>query len=164
MAKRASRRLTVRRVPDEEAFELVLPPCAEECAEDMEEVRAMLAAGETDVAVDELRWLVEQCGELLEAHQLLGEIALEDGDLPLARGHFGRAFELGLAAFSESGPPGLMPGTRGANRALFEAGKGLARCYHESGKAELAAEVVDQLLALDPGDPLRVKDLLTDTG
>ncbi len=62
------------------------------------------------------------------------------------------------------GGKGPLYRTRGANRALFEAGKGLARCYHESGKAELAAEVVDQLLVLDPGDPLRVKDLFGDGG
>ena len=125
----------------------------------MEEVRAMLAAGEIDVAVDELRWLVAGCNELLEAHKLLGEIAFSEADLRLARGHFGRAYELGLKAFPKRRPAGRLPYARGANRAFFEAGRGLAECLYQLGQSELAAEVVDQLLALDPSDPLELSRL-----
>jgi len=116
----------------------------------------MLDAGEIDAAVDELRWLLSECNGMLEAHKLLGEIALADGDLPLARGHLGLAYELGLKAFPKTGLPGLLPYARPANRAFFEAGKGLAACLDQSGESELAREVVDQLLALDPTDPLKL--------
>lgn len=155
-ASRPAPRLTLRPVPGEDVFELVHPPCADDRTEDMEEVHAMLNAGEIDAAVDELRWLLEGCNELLEAHKLLGEIALAEGDLRLARGHFGCAYELGLKAFPKTGPPGLLPYARRTNRAFFEAGKGLATCLYQLGESELAGEVVDQLLALDPSDPLKV--------
>jgi len=126
----------------------------------MEEVHAMLDAGEIEVAVDELRWLLDGCNELLEAHQLLGEIALADGDLPLARAHLGSAYELGLKALPKGGLPGRLPYARTANQAFFAAGRALAWCLDRSGESELAAEVVGQLLALDPSDPLDVKKLL----
>lgn len=156
-AGRPAARLTVRLVPGEDVFEFVPPPCADERAEDMEQVHAMLNAGETDAAVDELRWLLEGCNEMLEAHRLLGEIALSESDLPLARGHFGFAYELGLKAFPKTGPAGLLPYARPTNRAFFEAGKGLATCLDQLGEAELAREVVDQLLSLDPSDPLKLR-------
>jgi tetratricopeptide (TPR) repeat protein len=160
-ARRAANRLSVRRLPGHQAFELVHPPCVAERAEDMEEVQAMLQAGEIDVAVDELRWLLDGCPALLEAHQLLGEIALAEGDLALARGHFGCAYQQALEAIPKSGLPGPLPYACHANRAFFQAGKGLAWCLHRLGESRLAAEVVDQLLALDPGDPLGVTHLLS---
>ena len=40
------------------------------------------------------------------------------------------------------------------------AGKGLAFCLNKLGKAEIAQEVVDRLLACDPSDPLALADLL----
>ena len=159
-AKRSIEGLALRRVPDENVFELVHPPCMTERTEDLEEVYAMLDAGEVNLALIELRWLLEECKELLEAHKLLGEIAFADGDLTLARSHFGRAYELGLKAFPKGGPPGPLPYARSPNRAFFEAGRGLARCLAGLGESKLAAEVVGQLLALDPGDPLAVKHLL----
>ena len=150
----------MRAVPGEDAFELVHPPCAERRAEDLEEVRAMLKVGEVDLAIDELRWLLEGCGSFLEAHAMLGEIALADGDLALARGHFGRAYEIGREAIPEKGLAGPLPYARPANRAFFEAGKGLAQCLHQTGESRPAAEVVEQLLALDPSDPLELRELL----
>jgi tetratricopeptide (TPR) repeat protein len=161
-ANGSSRGLTVRRVPGTNTFELVHPPCVKERTEDMEEVYAMLQAGETDVAVDELRWLLEGCPELLEAHKLLGEIALTEGDLALGRSHFGRAYDLGLGAVPRRGLAGPLPYGRRANRALLEAGKGLACCLRGLGESKLAADVVNQLLALDPADPLAAKDVLAD--
>ena len=150
----------MRTVPGEEAFELVHPPCAQRRAEDLEEVRAMLEAGEVDVAVDELRWLLRACSSFLAAHTLLGEIALADGDLALARSHFGRAYEIGREAIPEQGLAGPLPHARPANRAFFEAGKGLAQCLHQTAESRRAAEVVEQLLALDPSDPLGLRALL----
>jgi hypothetical protein len=155
----SSRRLIVRRVPGEEAFELVHPACVKQRAEDLEEVRAMLEAGEVDVAVDELRWLLRDCRPFLEVHKLLGDVALADGDLALARGHFGRAYELGLDALPERGLAGPLPYARPGNRAFFEAGKGLAQCLHGLGESRLAGEVVERLLAFDEGDPLGLRGL-----
>ena len=39
---------------------------------------------------------------------------------------------------------------------------GYARCLHELGQPQSAAEVIGQLLALDPTDPLHLKDLFAD--
>ncbi len=118
----------------------------------------MLEAGEIDVAVDELLWLLSGCDVLLEAHKMLGEIAVADGDLQLARGHFGYAYELGLGALGK-GTGGVLPYARPANQPFFQAGKGLAWCLEQQGEAGLAAEVVQRLLALDPTDPLGLKEI-----
>ena len=122
----------------------------------------MLEAGEVEIAVEELRWLLGGCRALLEAHQLLGQIALADGDLPLARGHFGHAFKLGTEALPKRGLSGVLPADRPANRALFKSGEGLARCLKQLGKPDQAADVVKRFLALDPADPLQLKSLLED--
>jgi tetratricopeptide (TPR) repeat protein len=151
-------------VKGEDVFEFVHPQCARERAEDMEEVRAMLDAGEIDVAVDELRWLLQGCSPLVEAHKLLGEIALAAGDLQLARGHFGYGYELGLKALPKAGLPAPLPYARPSNQAFFEAGKGLAWCLDQSGDSDLAAEVVEQLRKLDPTDPLGVGKMLPQAG
>ena len=124
----------------------------------------MLDAGEVDVAVDELRWLLEGCREFLAAHRLLGQIALSGGDLQLARAHFRRAYDLGLKALPKGGLPGTLPCARDANRAFFEAGKGLVECLVQLGESGPAAEVARQLLALDPSDPLGIRELLTRPG
>ncbi len=149
----------VRPVPGRPGeIELVEPPCVRQRREDLEEVRVMLEAGEIDVAADELLWLLSGCDVLLEAHKLLGEIALADGDLPLARGHLGYAYELGLGAL-ETGARGVLPYARPANQAFFEAGKGLAWCLKQQGEMGLAAEVVERLLTLDPSGPLGLKEM-----
>jgi hypothetical protein len=134
-------------------WKLVHPRCVRERQDDIAEVRRMLDDGEVDVAIDELRWLLDECGDLIEAHRLLGEIALADGDLPLARGHFGYAFQLGCAA---TGPAldGTLPCHLPENATLHESAKGLAWCLHEMGREKLALEVVQQALAWDPQDPL----------
>ncbi len=120
----------------------------------------MLAAGEIDIAVDELRWLLGGCYELLEAHQLLGEIAAAEGDVELARSHFGYAYDLGRKALSKSRPGGRLPCDREANRPFFQAGKGLAACLLKQGQRAAAGRVVAQLLRLDPQDPLALGEML----
>jgi len=152
-------RLGLRRVAGEE-FELVHPATVLARKEDLEEVRAMIEAGETEVAVDELRWLSSGCSAFVEGHQLLGELALLEGDYELAQSHLGTAFELGLAALGRSFS-GRLPGQRPANRPLFLAGKGLAWAMKQQGHGLAAAQVVDQLLRWDPSDPLHVRGLLT---
>lgn len=151
-------RITLRPLSQPGQFELAYPACVERRQEDLEEVQVMLAAGEIDLAIDELRWLLEGCRPLLQAHRLLGEIALSDGDLPLARAHFGYAYELGMAAL----PPtfsGTLPYASPGNQPLFESGKGLLWCLKQMGEAETAQHVLDRLLALDPTDPLGFRGL-----
>ena len=87
----------------------------------------MIEAGEFDIATDELRWLVSGCSEFIEAHELLGELALAaSDDFALARGHFGFAVQLGLKALERAKVRGPLPYRQPANRAFFEAGRGLA--------------------------------------
>lgn len=119
----------------------------------------MIEAGETDVARDECRWLLEGCTDCLEAHRLLGEIALAESDLPLARGHFGYAYRLGAEAIRRAGSSGPLPYRVPANQAFLESTKALAWCLMQLQKPDLAAEVVELALACDPSDPLAIAAL-----
>lgn len=144
-----------RRRPQDGAWELVHPRCARERAEDIEEVQRMLDAGEVDVALDELRWLLQGCADFIQAHLMLGEIALEENQMRLARAHFGRAFELGYSALPE--PLGVVvPYSLPANQPFLQAAKGLAWCLYKLNKRAEALAVLDVLLACDPTDPLGV--------
>ena len=157
----ASSAVQVRRAADRKSYEFLFPPSVRERAEDMEEVHAMLAGGETEIAVDELRWLLGGCHELLEAHQLLGKIAAEAGDRELARAHFGYAFQLGADAIPKRGLDFPLPYAHPANRAFHQAGAGLVQVLLELEESNKAREVAMQLLALDPTDPLGVKKVLS---
>ena len=120
----------------------------------------MVAAGETEIARDELVWLLSECPDFLEAHLHLGLLALEDGDPKLARGHFGRAYELGLRAIEAVGSPRPVPYDRAGNRAFFEAAKGLVHCLIATGRLGLAKDVVAKATSLDPADPLALAGLI----
>src|SRR5262245_8015445 len=87
--------LSVRRTTDGRSWVLVHPRSARDRAEDLEEVRLMIDSGEHDIAIDELRWLLSDCAEFIAAHAMLGELAAETGDWPLARGHYGAGYQLG---------------------------------------------------------------------
>jgi tetratricopeptide (TPR) repeat protein len=149
--------LRVRRKAGEQAWELVHPRSALERAEDLEEVQQMLEAGESEIARDELRWLLNGCSDFVAAHRMLGEFALAEGDLRLARGHFGYAYEIAISAFPPRGLDGPLPYRLPSNQPFLEAAKGLAWCLHELGKIKLARRVLEQLLACDPSDPLGVR-------
>ncbi len=86
-----------------------------------------------------------------------------DEDYPLARGHFGYAYQIGAKALDRAGAAENVPYRLPANQAFFEAGKGLVYCLRQLGKAEMAAEVVQRLLACDPSDPLGLEALLAGT-
>jgi hypothetical protein len=159
--KKAAPKVGVERAKSGQGWALVHPPCVRDAAEDLDEVRAMIAAGETDIAVDELRWLVSSCAEMIEAHFLLGKLAAETaGDLPLARGHFGFGYQVGAKALERAGNPAPLMALHPANRPFFDAGRGLAWCLNELGKRELAIEVVEHLLRCDPSDPLGLRGWL----
>jgi hypothetical protein len=134
---------------------LAHPRSLRDCAEDLAQVEAMIDAGESDVAVEELRWLLGQSGELLPVHFLLGKLAVEaDQDCALGRGHFGAGYQLGLQAWRRAGQPIPVPALHPANRPWFDCGRGLAWCLYHLQRTDLAVEVVEQLRRLDPTDPL----------
>ena len=121
----------------------------------------MIEGGELEVAIEELRWLLGGCSEFMDAHCLLGELALEtDGDVPLARGHFGAAYQLGLQTLRRAKMPAPLPYSQPANRSFFAAGRGLAWCLANLDKLAMAQEVVEVLMNLDPSDPLRLRAML----
>lgn len=150
----------LRRAQAGDGWELAHPRCALERREDLEEVEAMINAGETEIAIDELRWLLNGCHGCIAAHRMLGELALGSGDLKLARAHFGYAFELGAAALRTARSPVRLSYDRPANRSFLEAAKGLAHCLVELGRPKKAADVLKQLLACDATDPLGVRPWL----
>jgi len=159
--RRTAREVRVQQVTDEDAWEFLHPRCALDRVDDLDEVQQMLSMGETEIAQEELRWLLSDCPDLMAAHQLLGEMALEAEDYSLARGHFGHAYRVGLKALRDAGRPAPLPYGRKANKPFFESGKGLIFCLKKLDKQAMAVEVADLLLACDRSDPLGVKELLT---
>lgn len=141
-------------------WELLHPGTALEMADDLEEVQQMRAAGERDVAVDELRWLLSECHDAVDVHYALGELAFEEEDWRLARAHFGHAFDLGRSALPESGVDGRLSYDLPANRTLFQASKGLAFCLRELGRLPMSLAVLREMTAWDSSDPLGARDLL----
>jgi hypothetical protein len=148
------------RCAEDGAWELVHPRCAKARAEDLEEVEEMIAAGENEIARDELLWLLQDCHDCIAGHALLGELALVENDLRLARGHFGYAYQIGLKAIDASGQSNKFPYSKLPNRGFHEAGKGLVHCLVQVGKRGMARDVTKRLIELDPSDPLKVRDTL----
>ena len=123
----------------------------------------MIEAQEYEVAIDELRWLISGCSDFMAAHNVLGELAvLAHNDLPLARGHFGFAYELGKRVLHRAGNPHPLPFRQPANQPFFLAGQGLAWCLQRLDKRPMAAEIAELLHHLDPQNPLRVAAMLDD--
>jgi hypothetical protein len=143
-------RLQLKRL-DGNRFALQAPVCAQDRQEDLDEVHAMIAAGELEIARDELLYLVSDCRGFLEAHNRLGELALEEADLSLARGHFGFAFEIGIESLPK-GFRGVLPSTTDYNTPFFLAGRGLARCLIARGQKAEGRNVLEQLSRFDPRD------------
>jgi hypothetical protein len=141
-------RLQLKRL-DGNRFAFQPPICAVDRREDLDEVHTMIAGGELEIARDELLYLVGDCRGFLEAHNLLGELALEEEDLALARGHFGFAYEIGLDSLPK-GFRGILPANRDYNKPFFLAGRGLARCLIARGKRAEGREVLKQLARFDP--------------
>lgn len=132
-------------------FELQPPECAIDRVDDVDEVEQMISAGEFEIARDELLYLVADCVGFITAHNLLGQLALEDEAMGLARGHFGFAYECGLDALPE-GFRGKLPADAPGNAVFFAAGRGLARCLVALKQRPAAREVLNQLLAFDADD------------
>lgn len=145
-----STRLSLKRL-DGNRFALQPPVCALDRREDLDEVGRMIAAGELEIARDELLYLVSDCRGFLEAHNRLGELALEEADLALARGHFGFAFEIGIESLPK-GFRGILPSAVDYNAPFFLAGRGLARCLIARGQRSEGRDVLEQLARFDPRD------------
>jgi hypothetical protein len=128
----------------------------------LEEVQLMIDAGERDIALDELRWLLSGCAEFIAAHVLLGDLARDANDLPLARGHYGAGYQLGLQTLRRAKMPKPLLCSQPANRPYFEAGRGLAWCLEKLGKPQMADEVVATIIELDPTDPLHLRAVIDD--
>jgi hypothetical protein len=120
----------------------------------------MIDAGESDVALDELRWLLSGCNEFIAAHVLLGDLARDANDLPLARGHYGAGYQLGLQTLRRAKMPKPLLHSQMANRPFFEAGRGLVWSLEKLGKATMAEEVVSTLNDFDSADPLHLRAML----
>jgi len=143
-----SARLRVRTLDNNRSV-LLEPITATDRKEDIEEVRNMIAEGEFEIARDELLYLVSDCRGFLEAHNLLGELALEEEDIPLAQGHFGFAYEIGMDSLPQ-GFRGRLPANKEYNGQFFLAGRGVARCLIARGQVDKGREVLEQLAKLDP--------------
>lgn len=143
---------------DGDSWELVHPKCVQERADDIEDVEQMLAMGEFEIAQDELRWLLADCSEFITAHKMLGEIAMGDEDLKLARAHFGYAYHAGNLALEYHNIKSGLPYATANNSDFLEAAKGLAWCLSELGKRGEAMRIAQQIVQLDPTDPLNVQD------
>lgn len=160
--RRSAKKVQLREIADDgqKVWEFVHPQCAIDREMDLKEVEAMIELGEHEIATEELRWLLDGCSDFIHAHRLLGQLALEREDFPLARGHFGHAFRVGAAAIRQVGGKIKVPHTQKPNRHFLECGKGLIYCLIKLGKKRMAGEIVDQLLECDPSDPLQVRTLL----
>jgi hypothetical protein len=117
----------------------------------------MIDAEEHEVAVDELRWLLSDCPEFIAAHVLLGELAAAVGDWPLARGHYGAGYQLGLQTLRRAEMPKPLLYSQPANRSFFDAGSGLIGALEKLGKRAMADEIVATLLGFDRSDPLQLR-------
>src|SRR5437016_1135736 len=113
----------LRRSPAAAGWEFLHPRCALDRRDDLEEVQQMIEGGEHEIAVDELRWLLNGCSDFIDAHRQLGELALLDQDWQLARGHFGYAYQIGVKAWERTGKPTPVPYRLPGNQSFFEAGK-----------------------------------------
>ena len=108
-------------------------------------------------------WLLSECRDFLVAHKLLGDLAVAAGDFRLARGHYGYAYQLGIAAIDRAGTIDALPSDRAANQAFFAAGQGLVNCLTKLGKHGMAKEVAARLLKLDQRDLLQINQIVRAT-
>lgn len=152
-------RVVQRDLPGGPLWEIVQPRCARKRRDDIDEVEAMVEAGETEIAREELVWLLSECPDFLEGHVHLGLIALEEDDAKLARGHFGRAYELCLKAIEAAGNPRPLPYDLPGNKPFYEAAKGLVHCLLDTGRRSMAEAVCKRIQPFDPLDPLAIQRL-----
>lgn len=114
-------------------FELTHPPCVEARRPQFDQAMRLVQTGARDQARALLRAALEGCGDNLWIHATLGKLALEAGDLTLARGHLGYAFER-VRALIANLAPGSLPRSLHGNVPFFQALDALADCYKYLGR------------------------------
>lgn len=143
--------LSLKRL-SQSTWAFVPPDCALERQMDLEDAQEMRARHEDEIARDELLYIVADCHGFMTAHNELGELALAQEDVKLARGHYGYSYENALKSL----PPGFsgrLPHAEGYNGPFFEAGRGLARCLVALGRVEEGEKVLKKLAQFDPEEP-----------
>lgn len=138
----------------------VQPRCVRERELDLEDVEAMLDAEEVEIARDELRWLLEGCPDNIAIHYWLGDLAMREQDVKLARGHYGYAYEIGHRALRREHFPTPLPVDREENEIWYAAAKQLAWCLKLLEKKDLLIEVVKFVRHCDPQNTLQLEALL----
>jgi hypothetical protein len=109
----------------------------------------MIESAEYEIARDELLYLVSDCTGFVAAHFLLGQLALEENNVSLARGHFGFGYECALDVLPEDFD-GRLPSSLPGNEPFFKSGQGLARCLISLKQPKKGRNVLRQLLEYDP--------------
>ena len=100
----------------------------------------MIEAGEIDVALDELRWLL-RLREFIAAHVLLGDIARDTGDSACPCHYAG--YQLGLQTLRRENAKAVVV-FAARNQSFFESGRGLVWAL-KTGKPQMAEEVMSTL-------------------
>jgi arylsulfatase A-like enzyme/Tfp pilus assembly protein PilF len=135
--------------------------------------QSQIGRGETAAAAEVLTAVLERDPEILDAHQMLGQVALGEERFAEAVEHFQRA--LALAPDHEASLHGLATAFRRMGRGadatlgferLYEvsggelsAGLPLAELYQEAGRLEDAAAVLERATARPEGEAVRLNRL-----
>lgn len=141
-------------------WSFVQPRCVREREMDLEDVEGMLDAEEVEIARDELRWLLEGCPDNIAIHYWLGDLAMREQDVKLARGHYGYAYEIGHRALRKENFPTPLPMENEENELWFAAAKQLAWCLKLLEKKDLLSDVVKFVQHCDPQNTLQLEALL----
>jgi hypothetical protein len=104
--------------------------------------------------------LLQGCSDHMTVHFMLGDLALAEKDIKLARGHYGYAYDIGFKALRAAKFPKPFLQTIPDNAIFFEAGKQLAWCLKLLEKEQLMRDVIEFLLSCDPSDPLQLRPML----
>jgi len=149
----------LRRMGKPNCYEFDLPRSVMDRKDDMDDVRGMVKHDEIDVAIDELRWLLSDCPQLMEAHALLGILASEfddptPDDVELALAHLECALDIGRTALNFRRLQAPLLCDRPTNRPFFQAGLTMIRLLRSQGKKDAADRLLQELIRLDPKLPL----------
>lgn len=122
-------------------YELIHPECIDERHDDYLEAMEAWKLGELEDAREILRFALDGCGDNLWIHVALGRMALEsDGDVNLARGHFGYALDLGMRAVRTKAPV-ILPRDLPANEPIYDAIEGLIAVHTKNKRTREAGEL-----------------------
>jgi hypothetical protein len=149
----------LRRMGKSDCYEFELPRSVMDRKDDMDDVREMVKHNEIDIAIDELRWLLSDCHEMMEAHALLGILASEfddptPDDVELAIAHLECALDIGRAALNNRRLQAPLLYDRPTNLPFFQAGLAMIQLLRSQGDKQAADQLLQELIRLDPKLPL----------